>query len=84
MMHYYVWNAAGPVFGLGWIFDVVFWILFICLVVGLVRWYVLSGKDNGQIDSGETSGKAMDILKERYAKGEITKKEFLEMKKDMA
>ena len=90
MMRNYVWNTAGPVFGFGWIFGVIFWILFICLVVGLVRWYVsANNKDSradksSQADEDETSGKAMDILKERYVKGEITKKEFLEMKKDIA
>jgi len=84
MMRNYVWNTAGPVFGFGWIFGVIFWILFICLVIGLVRWYVSADNKKSRADEDETSGKALDILKERYVKGEITKKEFLEMKKDIA
>jgi len=84
MMGYYGWNMYRPVFGFGWIFGMIFWILFICLIVGLVRWFVSGNHKGGQVDEEENPDKALDILKERYAKGEITKKEFLEMKKDIA
>jgi len=70
MMGYGGWGG----FGLGWIFMVVFWILIILGVVAFAR-YLGGAKQNG---AGRTP---MDILKERYAKGEIDKKEFEEKKK---
>jgi len=72
MMGYGGWS----IFGLGWIFMIVFWILIILGAVALVC-YLGGTKQNG-VD--KTS---MNILKERYAKGEINKKEFEEKKKDL-
>ena len=83
MMRNYMWNSVHPALGFGWIFGVIFWILIICLVVGLVRWHVSANNKNSLTDEEKTSGRALNILKERYAKGEITKKDFLEMKKDI-
>ena len=52
-----------------------FWGGVILLIVWLIR--ELSGKNQPQGKS------ALDILKGRYAKGEITKEEFEKMKKDI-
>jgi putative membrane protein len=60
----------------GGLFMVLWWILIIVALVTLVRWLV------GQVKSGER-GRAAEILKERYAKGEIDKKEFEDMKKTL-
>ena len=70
------WGGFG--FGwLFWIFMLLFWALVILGVIALVRYLGNSGK------APKDHKTALEILKERYAKGEITKKEFEEMKKDV-
>lgn len=68
------WNAFGL---LGWIPMLLFWILLILGVVALFRYLGGSTKSNDKEKS------PLDILKERYAKGGIDKKEFEQMKKDL-
>jgi putative membrane protein len=65
-------------YGFGGIFMVVFWIVVVIGIVFLIRWLVQSTRGGG--GSGES---ALDILKRRYAAGEINKKEFEQKKKDL-
>ena len=70
---------------MGW-FGFIFVILIVIIVVVALIFLVPRLKQNYKIDAVETSsGKsnALDILKERYARGEIDKTEFEEKKKDL-
>ncbi|MBI5817242.1 MAG: SHOCT domain-containing protein [Candidatus Yonathbacteria bacterium] len=64
--------------GFGWLGEILWWVLVIAGVVFLVR-YLKHSK--GWNCSGK---RALDILKERYAKGEIDKAEFEAKKKDLS
>jgi putative membrane protein len=47
----------------------------------LIGWLVDQGRTNRKMFPGEES--ALEILKRRYAKGEINKEEFEQKKKDL-
>jgi len=70
--------------GMGWlgmIFMMAFWILVIVGLVFLIKWLIQSTR--GAKEVGHGTSRALEILKERYARGEITKEEFEQMKKDI-
>lgn len=89
------WNmmgnwGAGPAgflgFGFGGIFMLVFWALVIWAVIALIRGGTGQGFTCGHDhDHGghKKENSPLDILKERYAKGEINKEEFEQKKKDL-
>lgn len=74
-------------FGIGMLAMVLFWVL----IIGGGVWLVvtLSRGNQGQpipgaLTAGAPAGQApLDTLKARYAKGEITKEQFEEMKRDL-
>lgn len=77
MMGYGYGPGSGYMGTGGWILMVLFWILVVFGIVALLRW----GMHGGGHHRGEKS--VFEILKERYAKGEIDRKEFEERKKDL-
>jgi putative membrane protein len=65
------WGMGSMLFG-GFAM-LVFWILTIAIIVLIVRWLVGSASDARREAPRKT---ALDILKERFAKGEIDQAEF--------
>ncbi|MBI3067326.1 MAG: SHOCT domain-containing protein [Betaproteobacteria bacterium] len=74
----YGWGWGGMM-GFGLISMVLFWVLIILGIVILVKW-IASGSSGSQ----PPVKTALDILKERYARGEIGKQEFEEKKRDLS
>src|SRR3989344_1752118 len=68
-------------FGLfGWIFVVLLWVLVIVSIVALIKW--LMAQPRGSHDHArDHENPPLEILKERYARSEIDRKEFEEKKK---
>ena len=73
------YGMAGG-FGFGGIFMILLWVLIIVGIVGLVRWVATSSGRGGR-NGGDS--KALDILKQRYARGEIDEQEFQKRKRDL-
>ena len=73
-MHGFNWDwSHGPFWG-GGIFMVIFWVCLIFLIVAILK---------GSFRRGHQPETALDILKKRYAAGEINKEEFEKMKQDI-
>lgn len=70
--------------GMGWfgmIFMLLFWILVIVGLIFLIRWLIQTTRKGADAHNG--GSRALNILKERYARGEINKEEFEEKKRDL-
>ena len=80
------WGMMGPGmmagFGWGWFMPVLmilFWGLIIWGIVALVR-----GLSSPKYRDSSATESALEVLKRRYAQGEIGKKEYQEKKKELA
>ena len=69
-------------FGLGWPFMFLVPLGFVALVV-LGIYYLFSGQARVQGALAHAEGDALRILKERYARGEMTSDQYSKMKRDL-
>jgi putative membrane protein len=77
----------GYGFGFGWIMMVLFW----AVVIGLAVWLLSllfpraahSSPANGTPQQTGALVSPTEILKQRYARGEITKEQFEQMRRDL-
>ena len=67
------YGIMGFGMGFGFIFMLLFW--------GLIIWLIVTLVNTSQ--SNKYGPDSLTILKKRYAKGEITKKEYEEMRKEI-
>jgi len=82
-MHYWGWGFGWWIGGM--IMMVLFWIVVVVGILALTKWLFGQGQP-GRIShpqGKESFESALEILRKRYARGEITKDEFENMKKDI-
>lgn len=80
MMWGNMWNVGNVGWGWmlgGWVFMVLFWGAVIWLI-----WWAIARSTQGQ--SAHAGQMPLDIAKARYARGEITKEQYEQIKKDIA
>lgn len=64
----------------GWVFMILFWGLVIIGIVAVVKWLIGTLGSGGDVPRQRT---ALQILQQRYARGEINREEFDEKKRDL-
>jgi putative membrane protein len=74
------WGGWGWGPGFGWIFMILFWALIILGIVALAKWLFSVGGLSGSGGSGKAP---LDIAKERYARGEINREQYEQMRRDL-
>jgi len=80
MMPGWMMSGWGMGYGFfGWLMMFLFWILIIVAVVLGVRWFI----DQGKLKGSSVEEIPLDILKKRYASGEIDKEEFETMRREL-
>jgi putative membrane protein len=73
-------NMMSGGMGFWMIFNVIFWLLIVVGIGFLLFWGVNKTKE---VEKKPKEESALDILKNRYAGGEINREEFEEKKKDL-
>lgn len=70
--------------GWGMGFGFIFWLVILALIFAGVMWFLRSQSDPGSQRSRDRRSTGLDVLEERYARGEIDRDEYLQKKRDMS
>ncbi len=76
-------SAGVNGFGFGGIFTILFWVVIIGLGVWLVSRLTSNANSQSPSNSATSPESALDILKKRYARGEITQEQYEAMRRDV-
>ncbi len=76
-------GGYGMGWGFGWFLMLLWWVLIIAGIVVLVRWLVVGSLRDPHKSHNVPDKTALDILKERYARGEINRETFEQMRRDL-
>jgi len=74
------WDGGGWGMGFGFFSMLIFWALVIVAVVAVIRWVGPAGGAGRPFGAGDRS---LEILRERYARGEIGREEFDAKRRDL-
>ena len=69
--------------GFGWMFGGFFGLMLIVIIILVIIWAVRRSTGCCGWSWREGTGSALDIARERYARGEISKDEYDELKKNL-
>ncbi len=58
-------------------------LVLIALVIIAVAWVIRASAGSGEARNAAPTSRALEVLEERYARGEIGRDEFLQKKRDM-
>ncbi len=72
-------GLTGWGMGFGVVFMLLFWLLVILGILALIRWLQSSAPDRSARDKTP-----LEIVQERYARGQIDKDEYEQKKRDLA
>jgi putative membrane protein len=93
----YSWAEEGGRGGMtdffgSWLLSLIFWILIIIGIIAVMRWIFNRGRrgprdgrgiDQDRETSLDSRERSMDVLRERYARGELSKEEYEARKREL-
>jgi putative membrane protein len=76
----YNWGSySGWGMGFGMVFMLLFWVLVILGIAALIRWLMTQSSPS----RGSRDKSPLEIVQERYARGEINREEYEQKKQDL-